>query len=165
MHDQTSTEDRTLTEQIRASLTVAGFGAKTSEAAAQIAAAAVRFYQDEHAPQAVVETYDDGIDQGVSRLTLLGLLAGDQFDDERIETTPSGLAFPYRGQRVAIDPMPKRHVEDAVFAEVRLLHSLATRGARYAVWLVPMNGNVAHVLDVMCQMDVVIDAERAEVFA
>jgi len=165
MTDQTATEDYTLTDRIRGALAVAGFGPNTSKAAASIAAAAVQFYGPTDQPARPELQPNDGIDQGVSRLTLLGLLAGDEIDDGRIERTPSGISFLYRGQRVSIDPMHKVRQDSTVFAEVRLLHSLVAGGARYAVWTVPQAGNVAHVVSTLRDLDAIIDAERAEVFA
>lgn len=167
------TEDRTLTETIENALIVRGFGPKTAHDAAGIAAAAAHFHaENDHRPYTGPEDLlvgtlpaADGIDQGVSRLTLLSLLTGDRGDDERIEQAATGITFPYRGHRITISYQQKERANDLPFAKVKLLHSLATSGARYAEWLVVVSLNVAQVVPTMHEIDTIIDAERAEVFA
>lgn len=169
-----TTEDRSLTETIEHALVVRGYGPKSAKDAAGIAAAAVAFHSEQHDPLLRAAPDDDGISQGVSRLTLLAVLADDrdqiarQVDDERVSVSVHGdtISFPYRGHRVLVEYETKTHTLGSSFARVRLLHSLPISAARYATWSVMVGSdNMAIAVPIVRDIDLIIDAERAEVFA
>jgi hypothetical protein len=167
----------TLYDTIHQTLVEHGFGATTSEHAAKYAAeAAATFYYEPGrieleavaaAGVAGTLTLDDGISQGISRLAFLTVLsdldAGD-VSDSRIESRGVAMVeFPYRGHRVQVNLLDRAGRTEAT---VSMTHSLPAGGARMAQWkLVGDTYNVATAVPVLRDIDAVIDAERAEVFA